>query len=773
MEINKKYELLAPVGDMDMFEAAICAKADAVYLAGDQFGARAYASNFDLEELNIIVKKAHKNQTKVYLTVNTLIKDEEFKKLYNYLIKLAEIGVDALIIQDLGAYYFIKKHFEGFELHASTQMTVNNYYGAKFLEKLGFDRIVLGRETSLDEIKNIKKDVNLEIEFFVHGSLCVCLSGQCLMSSLIGQRSGNRGRCAQPCRKVYDIYSKEGKKLSRIADSFISARDLMTIDHIKEIVSSGAYSLKIEGRMKKPEYVYTVLKEYKKALEDMTYSKDDLYLVSNRSFTKGLFFGDFSRSFYNPVDQVAGLEIAYVKNSKSDRHTSLVFEKEVQEKDVISVLTKKGKRLNLTLTKAYKKGELMELKGYRDLKDKSLVYQLFSNRINENLQKDLVSDNNLDLDLEIFAHIEKKLKAKARVLDKIVYAEVDYIVEEALKKVTSLEEITKQMTRLGDTGYKLRSIRVDKASEVFLPKSRLNELRRRLVEDLDREFSKSTVKLLESHEKKAVSPPHKNKSYKLSYEFFFDYNKNLDLDIFSRIYCHDIESISDLRDKYKGEIFYVMPRMLEKNDYENLAIKFVQNINLIDGFSAQSLGDIEFLSKFEKKIHLDPPLNIFNTYALQFYRENGLKDFSLSHEVNFDQIRELGLDEDLIEIQAYGRLGQMILKHCPASIVKGCKDDSKCKSCPYNRDLVLENDRDRMLVNRAWAYSEVLTDKIIDLINEKEKIDQTRITYLRIVDRGEEDIVDAVSRFEKRFLKNDKFLYKKKTYTGHFNLGVI
>lgn len=219
-----------------------------------------------------------------------------------------------------------------------------------------------------------------------------------------------------------------------------------------------------------------------------------------------------------------------------------------------------------------------------------------------------------------------------------------------------------------------------------------------------------------------------------------------------------------------------MPRILEKKDYEKLLGQIDENISLIDGFSAQTLGDIEALNSYGKIIHLDPSLNIFNSYAMDFYRQKGIKDFSLSHELNAEEISELSFNQDdLIEIQAFGRIGQMLLKHCPASIIKGCKDDSNCKTCPFNRDLVLKNDLDKMLVNRAYGYSEVLTDSILNLINEKDKLDKTGVSLLRIVDRGEKDIFEAVKNFEKLYLdgQNLKEKKNKKTYTGHFNLGVI
>lgn len=771
MEINKKYELLAPVGDMDMFEAAVYARADAVYLAGDKFGARAYASNFDLEQLNNLVIKAHKNAIKVYLTVNTLIKDEEFNELYQYLNKIKDIGIDALIVQDLGAYHFIKNHFSGFEIHASTQMTVNNYYGAKFLEDLGFDRVVIGRESSLEEIKEIKNKLNLNIEFFVHGSLCVCVSGQCLMSSLIGQRSGNRGRCAQPCRKMYDIFDSKGKKISQIPDTYLSARDLMTIDYIEKILETGVYSLKIEGRMKKPEYVYTTISQYKKAIDGESYEKDDLALVSNRNFTKGLFFGDFANNFYNSKEDVAGVEVGYVKN---DGAAHLVFQKNLYKGDVISVITDKNKRLNMTLTKDFKQGQIEKLKGYKDLLNESKIYQLFSNRINEELIEKENSHEKIDLEVELFAHVGEKLSASAKALGKKVYVEIDYLIENAINNQISEEDIYKQFDRLGNSDYRLRKLEIKKSPNIFLAKSRLNELRRDLLASLDESFTKSDIKVIKDFEAIEKSELKKDKEYKLTYEFFYDYNKDIDLNVFSRLYIHNLFNIKELKDSYNGQIYFVMPRMLEKSGYEKLEKEIEKYIELIDGFSVSTLGDIEFLKRFKKALHLEPTINTFNTYSLEFFRKQGINDFSLSHELNHEEISNLNIKKsDNIEIQAFGKISQMLLKHCPAAIIKACINDDNCRNCPFSRNLVLENNLDTMIINRTNGYSEVLTDKNIGLTKEKNHLDRTNINVLRIVDRGEPDIGQVVDRYIKIFIEQEELEYNRKTYTGHFNLGVI
>ena len=266
----RKVELLAPAGSIESLYAAINNGADAVYLGGSKFSARAYASNFDNETMKKAVDYCHSYGVKIYVTMNTLLKEKELNEAIKYVGYLYEIGVDALIVQDLGLVNLIQEKYNDFEIHASTQVTIHNGEGAIYFKEKGFTRIVLSRELSLEEIKHISKDLNIETEMFIHGALCVCYSGQCLMSSMIGGRSGNRGRCAQPCRMEYTLKSNNmGEKKAYL----LSPKDMCTIENIKDIIDSGAYSLKVEGRMKRPEYVAGVVENYRKAIDKEYYNK--------------------------------------------------------------------------------------------------------------------------------------------------------------------------------------------------------------------------------------------------------------------------------------------------------------------------------------------------------------------------------------------------------------------------------------------------------------------------------------------------------------------
>ena len=324
-------ELLAPVGSFEALKAAVQNGANAVYLGWKDFGARASANNFDRDELKEAVKYAHIRGVQVFVTTNTLRKENEIEDFLEYAKFLYDIDVDAIILQDIGMARLIKRELPDFELHASTQMVAHSLEDVKYLESVGFDRVVLAREVTVEEIKYICDNCKADIEVFVHGALCVCYSGQCLMSSMIGNRSGNRGRCAQPCRQRYeliDVYT--GEVVNSNGDYLLSPRDLNAIEEIDKVIDAGVHSLKIEGRMKRPEYVATVIDGYRKTIDEYLATNklnvsdetiNDLYTIFNRKFTKGLLLGDVGKDMMNsqlPNNQglYVGTVVDYNKKAK-------------------------------------------------------------------------------------------------------------------------------------------------------------------------------------------------------------------------------------------------------------------------------------------------------------------------------------------------------------------------------------------------------------------------------------------------------------------------
>ena len=344
-------ELLAPVGSFDALKAAVQNGANAVYLGGKDFSARASANNFDREELIEAVKYAHIRDVRVFVTTNTLIKQDEIEDFVEYAKFLYDIDVDALIMQDIGVAMLIHELLPDFELHASTQMVAHSLEDAQYLESIGFKRVVLARELTVDEIKYICDNTNVDIEIFVHGALCVCYSGGCLMSSMIGNRSGNRGRCAQPCRQKYTMIDiSTGEEIHSNGEYLLSTKDLNTIEDVDKIIETGVLSLKIEGRMKKPEYVATVINSYRNAIDEYQANKkvnistetmEDLYTIFNRKFTKGLILGEVGED---------------VMNSNVPNNQGLYVGKVVD-------YNKKAKRLKIKLEGTLKKGDGINLGG--------------------------------------------------------------------------------------------------------------------------------------------------------------------------------------------------------------------------------------------------------------------------------------------------------------------------------------------------------------------------------------------------------------------------
>ena len=366
-----KVELLAPAGDQESLIAAIQNGADAIYLGGTLFNARAFAKNFDKEQLKWAVEYAHLREVRLFVTLNTLYKDEEMNDLFDYVQFLYDIQIDALIIQDIGLFDYVRHHFPDFEVHLSTQASIMNTKGAQYFEQLGAKRIVLARENTLEEIREICKNTVLDVEVFVHGALCVCYSGQCLMSSMIGKRSGNRGACAQPCRLNYRL-KEDNRLLPDTVPYLLSPKDLMTIEHIGDLIDAGVYSFKIEGRMKRPEYVASVVKAYRHAIDSHLQKKtitfeDEIHNMKqmfNRDYTNGYIFeskhlldGDYSGN----KGIIIGKVLQYDKKKK--RVLCLLNEDLHQEDSVIFESIDKGRPIN----KMYVKGKLVST-AYRNEK---------------------------------------------------------------------------------------------------------------------------------------------------------------------------------------------------------------------------------------------------------------------------------------------------------------------------------------------------------------------------------------------------------------------
>ena len=432
-----KSELLAPAGSYQGLQAVIRAGADAVYIGGSLFGARAYADNPDKEEMKEAIDFTHIHGKKIYLTVNTLLKNQElYGQLYDFLAPYYEQGADGVIVQDFGVLDFLKKEFPELPVHASTQMTVTGPKGAALLRKAGVSRIVPARELSLEEIRRIHKETGMEIECFVHGALCYCYSGMCLFSSMLGGRSGNRGRCAQPCRLPYQVF--DGRKTLNDHNSryLLSPKDMCTIEILPEILQAGVYSLKIEGRMKRPEYAAGVTSVYRKYLD--LYEKDpDHYQVSEED-----------RQILLDLYQRDGFNQGYYHSHNGRSMMAVVNYKEQDRKKKFS--ENRNEKLFAELKKKY-----------LDTKTQEKIYG--------NLILYAGSPAILDLD---FQDVHVQVQGS--------------LVEEALKQPLSIDRVRRQMEKTGETPFAFENLEILTDEKGFLPMQSLNALRREGLEELEK-----------------------------------------------------------------------------------------------------------------------------------------------------------------------------------------------------------------------------------------------------------------------------------------------
>ena len=507
----EKPELLAPAGGMEAFVAAVENGADAVYLGARAFSARGYASNFSEEELEEVIDYAHLRGVKVYVTVNTLLKEEEVENALKLLSWLRQIGTDAIIIQDLGLISLARKYLPDLPLHASTQMTLHNSEGVEFAKKLGIERVVLSRECSLEEIKQMREKTGTEIEVFIHGALCISYSGQCLLSSLIGGRSGNRGFCAQPCRKKYRLYC-EGKSIKTTGSYLLSPKDLNTTSGLGALIKAGIESFKIEGRMKRPEYVAGVVRIYRRLIdrylenpEGYSVSEEEqeaLTQLFNRGFTQGYFFENprlelMSRESPQNRGIPAGTIIGYDSHSKRIRVRlslalsagagimveSAELSPEDKGKIISSMYTRKGQIYSAQT------GDIIEIPFDSKIQSGSTVYRTYDKKLMDSLRKESESgDLRPKIPVFITATITLGKPIKFEIKDRdsnAVTIESEYIVEKAKKQPTSKAQIEKQLSKLGNTLFEAAELRVTMERDVFIPVGQLNELRTKAIEQFE------------------------------------------------------------------------------------------------------------------------------------------------------------------------------------------------------------------------------------------------------------------------------------------------
>lgn len=688
-------ELLAPAGSLEAFVAAVQNGANAVYLGGNAFSARAFATNFSNEELTQAIQYGHMRNVKIYVTINTLYSDEQFDELMSYVSFLYHQQVDAVIVQDVGLINLIKSNFPDLEIHMSTQASIYNKEGVSFFEELGIQRVVLARENMIEEIQDICKHTSLDIEVFVHGALCMGYSGQCLMSSFIGKRSGNKGMCAQPCRLPYTLL-KDDKVISEEA-FLLSPKDLCTIEHVGDLIEAGITSFKIEGRMKRPEYVATIVKTYRQAIDTYLKNKqidichEDIVTMKkmfNRGFTKGYIFNDqnfMAKKF--PGNR--GIKIGYVKQYLAkQKRVSISLQDTLSQQDRIIFNDHDFTR---TVTKLYyqgrlvnkaEAGQIVEIELDSKVKPNEEVYKVIDNQALTLAKKSYQQEHcRIPITMQFTGHIGKIASLTITDQKHTVSVASLQTVEQAISTPLTKQRIQQQLEKLGNSIYFSNQTTIIFDDHATLSIKELNQMRREAIEELNQlrsnqkiHFSNHTASIqpIEKTEPRQVS----NIAIKvlsleqletaLSYDFeeyFFPLNNELGKAI-------------KLASKYHKKIIPYTGFMLSNNSLEDFIAS--SYFNMIDTVLVGNYGALMTL-KNKKKCILDTHFNIYNSYATQFFQEYPI---ILSQELSYHQIQALSCFNEKVYYYGYGKVEMMISKHCPISEhyhrqkIKGC---NRCK----------------------------------------------------------------------------------------------
>lgn len=702
-------ELLSPAGEINAFKSAIENGANAIYMGTSSHNARIMANNFSVEEYIECIHYAHMRGVKVYLTLNTLVYDNEIESAMKLLIQLYSHGLDAVIIQDIGILDVIKNVLPEMEVHASTQMSVHNLKQVKYMEKLGFSRVVLSRELTLSEIEYICKNTNVEIEVFVHGALCVSYSGQCLMSSMIGGRSGNRGKCAGPCRLKYTMY--ENNK-SIYGDRYLlSKKDIFGLDYIRKLINVGVTSLKIEGRSKSTEYVGLVTDKYRKCIDSSVTEKDRKDL--NQMFIRT----SESAGYFEKVQSIESISENSAKNTGLKLGTVLAVKAEFikikleenidlhdgievySDGKVVSTIVTCIKNENYaTVNKEVDSGNIVWIGDIsKKVNAGDVVFKTSSNKLNEEYRNkaskinrktfvtgtiNILNNTNISMDVALNSDI--------------VNIAIEYIPQTSVNKPVDSEYVNSQFSKTIDSPFEFVNLNYNIDSNMFVPMSKLNELRREVISRLEssyvinKDIKESYIKLEEyvlNHNKLLSSLNKSNKAnvnslfiYKYNEQdetkYMTDYGNIIYLNI-SDIRRYELKNI-DIISKYIGkkDVYIYIPNIVLSNVDKYIDANLERLIKLgVKGILLGNIGYLENLvnskSKYDLTIVADYSLNIINTYSAMFLKNQGVDRLTISPEMEESEIQNVANIMDVEVIENFVTV--MTTRFCPVKAYsKGC-----------------------------------------------------------------------------------------------------
>lgn len=714
--MNRDVEILAPAGSMECLRAAVAAGADAIYLGGTKFGARAYAQNLSEEDLVQAIEYVHIHGRKIYMTVNTLLKDRELNELYAYLLPYYKAGLDGVIVQDIGAVKFIGEYFPEMPVHASTQMTITNTLGADFLKRYGITRVVPARELSLKEIRDMKKQTGLEMECFVHGALCYCYSGQCLLSSMIGGRSGNRGQCAQPCRLPYQT---EGKKPADL----MSLKDLCTIDILPELIDAGIDSFKIEGRMKQPEYVYTVVKMYRKYA--------DQYLKLQKE-------GKGKSSYHVSEADKRELLATYQRRGYCEGYYY-----QHNGKDMVSLKRPKNGRDGSA-----------EEKPWQDIKVQEKINGILTLSVG-NRAKLTVSCGDVTVEC------------------------IGQEVQAAQKQPLDPARIEKQMRKTGNTEFTFDNLEILVEGNVFLTMQALNELRREGIEELTEQiqmqyrreeagcgmktatagFDSDADGVTETAGKKecCISASVQNKA-------------QLDTVVNSKIRYIYLEEDVEFEREDGVQYFLAMPYIFRENTIKRYEKMYTEIEKKYDGILIRNWESYAWLKRheYQKEIRSDYNLYIFNRKTKEELRRLGIARETASVELNDRELARIGIEEQVFI--AYG--------YQPVMISAGCIQKTSA-SCDGKGGVLSISDRyqKKFAVRRYCrdCYNVMYNSAPLFLADKAEEVHALAPAELRLdfTTESSGQVKEICHAYTLAFEKGCKTEPPMQDYTrGHFKRGV-
>ena len=772
-------ELLAPAGGMESAVAAINAGADALYLGGKNFSARSAAQNFDNGAIAELIQYAAVRGVRIFVAVNTLYKNDEITQVVNFVGDMYRAGAAAFILQDAGLAYILKTHFPQVEIHASTQMTVHSTAGVNFMERMGFSRVVLARELSLGEVAEINAAVNIECEVFVHGALCVSYSGQCLMSSLIGGRSGNRGKCAQICRTRYVFQGQSGYLLS--------PKDMMTLEILDEIVATGVSALKIEGRMKSPEYVYLVTKAYRDKLDNLNApvpeeTTHNLLQIFNRG-------GSFCTGYYKPgslmsiqTPKSTGILVGSVASYKNGK-CKIKFDKEVNPGDGIEIWTTHGDHVGTGISKRVEAGGMLEVALRGAIEKGCAVYKSYDKGLVDAAKKAIAeSEKKVAVASAVRAVAGEKIKLTLTAGDVTVEKTGD-TVEIAQSAPVSAEEIIAQLSKTGGKpftfGFESEFSHI--SDNIFIGKSALNQLRRDALAELEAKLKNNATPVgatvlsrLDTTSCGQRRPGTVAPTINLSVQLNDTAHLNAALSAgAARVYVNIGDFSPDIQLNHNAEIFLALPFISRNTTEANFNFAELEAANF-HGYLVSTYGQLQLLQAMptSKKIMLNHSFNIFNNHALKFYTNIGV-DVTLSQELNLREIKSLRTAK--FELIVYGRQTLMTTHNCPVGLYGECCRGKRPRSPASSHGLTDKlNVHFPILTDCSNCTAHILNSKVLDTSPKFQSLKNTGAGSFRLVFTTEDEktVRDTILRYQKALQGTYSAAQSADITYGHFFRGV-